>query len=375
MISTVFDASVRDVSRNLSLSPTQLHVITPLPISAYEYFLKCWLQGGRKQSKYRMMYDKAIQGMHSELLQKSSPSGLWYVAEKVNGSLLHKFDHLVCFLPGTLALGAATDPYGIESPRAKRDLRTARALAYTCHEVYARTATGLAPEIVKFKEGSDMYVETRDSHYLLRPEAVESFFVLHHITGDPIYREWGWEIFLAIERFCKLPVAYGSYKNVLDPNVKPDDRMESFFLAETIKYLFLLFDPDTDLDIINKHVFNTEAHALTLLSEVEEVGKPPYSTRVVGSDTIVEDSTGGSSTVASMQQHTHGVGEGAGGGSLEIPGLREELRVAEQTIAAQAAQLEHWKARMVKIDKLLEQKDKEIAALRTAIRQQDAKKA
>lgn len=74
-----------------------------------------------------------------------------------------------------------------------------------------------------------------------------------------------------------------------------------------------------------------------------------------------------------MQQHTHGVGDGAGGGSLEIPGLREELRVAEQTIAAQAAQLGHWKARMVKIDKLLEQKDKEIAALRTAIRQQDAK--
>ena len=317
------------------------------------------------------MYDKAIQGMHSELLQKSSPSGLWYVAEKVNGSLLHKFDHLVCFLPGTLALGAATDPYGMESPRAKRDLRTARALAYTCHEVYARTATGLAPEIVKFKAGSDMYVETRDSHYLLRPEAVESFFVLHHITGDPIYREWGWEIFLAIERFCKLPVAYGSYKNVLDPKVQPDDRMESFFLAETIKYLFLLFNPDTDMDIINKHVFNTEAHALTLLSEVEEVGKPPYATRIDSSDAIVEDGTGGSSTAASLQQHTGG----ADGESLDIVGLREELRVAEQTIAAQAAQLEHWKTRMVKIDRLLDQKDKEIAALRNALRQQDANNA
>ena len=207
-----------------------------------------------------MMYDKAIQGMHDELLQRSSPSGLVYVAEKMKDTLLHKFDHLVCFLPGTLALGAATDPYGIESPRAKRDLQTARALAYTCHEAYARTPTGLSPEIVKFKEGSDMYVETRDSHYLLRPEAVESFFVLHQITGDPIYREWGWEVFLAIERFCKLPVAYGSYTNVLDPKAKPDDRLESFFLAETLKYLFLLFNPDTDLDIVNKHVFNTEAH-------------------------------------------------------------------------------------------------------------------
>ena len=36
--------------------------------------------------------------------------------------------------------------------------------------------------------------------------------------------------------------------------------MESFFLAETLKYLYLLLDPDTEIDILHKHVFNTEAH-------------------------------------------------------------------------------------------------------------------
>jgi hypothetical protein len=169
------------------------------------------------------------------------------------------------------------------------------------------------------------------------------------------------QIFLAIERFCKLPVAYGSYKNVLDPTVKPDDRLESFFLAETLKYLYLLFNPDTHLDIVNKHVLNTEAHPLKLLSEVEEVGKPPYSTRVGTNDAVVEGT--------SLQQHA----DGGGGGSLgDVAGLREELRVAEQTIAAQAAQLEHWKARMVKIDRLLDQKDEEIVTLRIAL-QKDKK--
>ena len=38
---------------------------------------------------------------------------------------------------------------------------------------------------------------------VLRPETVESFFVLYQLTGDPVYREWGWEVFQAIEKYCK----------------------------------------------------------------------------------------------------------------------------------------------------------------------------
>lgn len=48
---------------------------------------------------------------------------------------------------------------------------------------------------------------------------------------------------------------YGSLKHVDDPNRQPDDRMESFFLAETMKYLYLLFDPDSEIDILNKVSF------------------------------------------------------------------------------------------------------------------------
>ena len=90
------------------------------------------------------------------------------------------------------------------------------------------------------------------SFYILRPETVETFFILNQLTGDPVYREWGWEIFMSIEKFCKTKYGYGAYEDVTDVNLQPKDEMESFFLAETLKYLYLLMDPDTEVDILNK---------------------------------------------------------------------------------------------------------------------------
>jgi hypothetical protein len=94
--------------------------------SFYEYMLKIWLQGGRTEPMYREMYDNAIQGMHDELLTLSSPSGLVFIADKNNGRIDTKMDHLVCFMGGLLALGAYTDPQGLLSERAQRDLKTAK---------------------------------------------------------------------------------------------------------------------------------------------------------------------------------------------------------------------------------------------------------
>lgn len=65
--------------------------------SFYEYMLKVWIQGGKVEPLYRNMYDKAIQGMHDDLLQKSEPSGLTYIADKIGTTRMdHKMDHLVC---------------------------------------------------------------------------------------------------------------------------------------------------------------------------------------------------------------------------------------------------------------------------------------
>lgn len=73
-----------------------------------------------------------------------------------------------------------------------------------------------------------------------------------HVLSSTI-KEWGWEVFQSIEKYCKTKYGYGSLRNVnsVDPD-NIDDRMESFFLAETLKYLYLLFDPDSEIDILQK---------------------------------------------------------------------------------------------------------------------------
>ena len=146
-----------------------------------------------------------------------------------------------------------------------------KALTYTCYQMYARMPTGISPEYVQFYNGEDFDIGLGGPHYLLRPETVESFFVLYHLTGDPIYREWGWEVFQAIERYCKTEAGYGKLNNVRSFR-SPEDSMESFFMAETLKYLYLLFDPETPIDLLHKHVFNTEAHPMRTFSTMDQDG-------------------------------------------------------------------------------------------------------
>ena len=130
--------------------------------------------------------------------------------------------------------------------------------------------TGISPEYIQLSEGNDFGIGRGAPHYLLRPETVESFFILSQLTGDPIYREWGWEVFQAIEKACKTQFGYGELTNVQAVGAAPRDKMESFFLAETVKYLYLLFDPDTEIDVLNKHVFNTEAHPMRIFPVLEQ---------------------------------------------------------------------------------------------------------
>lgn len=164
----------------------------------------------------------------------------------------------------------------MESPAAQRDLRTAKALAYTCYQMYASTKTGMAPEFVRFQSAKhfvpgakEIGVPRSASFNILRPETAESLFVLYQLTGDNVYREWGWEIFRAIEEFCRTEVAYASLNDVDNIKKGAQDRMESFFISETLKYLYLLQDPDTSLDVLNKHIMNTEAHPLRPFEDLE----------------------------------------------------------------------------------------------------------
>ncbi|KAH6916030.1 mannosyl-oligosaccharide alpha-1,2-mannosidase [Coprinopsis sp. MPI-PUGE-AT-0042] len=97
--------------------------------------------------------------------------------------------------------------------------------------------------------------------YLLRPETIESFYVLWKTTGQVRWRERGWAIFQSIEKHAKTQHGYASVLQVDTVSPTWKDEMPSFFLAETLKYLYLLFSEE-DLIPFNRYVFNTEAHPL-----------------------------------------------------------------------------------------------------------------
>lgn len=262
--------------------------------SYYEYLIKVWLQQRQSNRTYlHDMYEEAMKGVKHLLVRKSKPNGLVFVGELpsgVDGSFSPKMDHLVCFLPGTLALGATK---GLTKAKAMEEnlltfedlenLKLAEDLAKTCFEMYAVTSTGLAPEIAYFNsEGysedgldggnktseyiHDIVIKHADRHNLLRPETVESLFILYRITEDIKYREWGWSIFEAFEKYTKIDS--GGYTSLDDVTMLPPrrrDKMETFFLGETLKYLYLLFS-DSNVIPLTEFVFNTEAHPIPILT-------------------------------------------------------------------------------------------------------------
>ncbi|KAH7445716.1 hypothetical protein KP509_01G021300 [Ceratopteris richardii] len=225
--------------------------------SFFEYLLKVWILGNKTEAVnlYWEMWQQSMEGLQT-LTKKSSPSGFLYIAER-SSSLIDKMDELACFAPGMLALGSMNAP----SEKAPVYLNLAKELVKTCYNFYARSPTKLAGENYLFRQGQDMVVGT--SWNIQRPETVESLMYLWRATGDNIYRDWGWNIFQAFEKQGRIDSGYVGLRDV-NTGVK-DDKMQSFFLAETLKYLYLLFSP-SDLIPLNEWVFNTEAHPIRIIS-------------------------------------------------------------------------------------------------------------
>ncbi|XP_062154182.1 mannosyl-oligosaccharide 1,2-alpha-mannosidase MNS1 [Alnus glutinosa] len=235
--------------------------------SFYEYLLKVWIQGNRTSAvkHYREMWETSMKGLLS-LIRRTTPSSFAYICEKNGDSLSDKMDELACFAPGMLALGSS----GYGPDESQKFLSLAEELAWTCYNFYQSTPTKLAGENYLFRPGGDMSVGT--SWNILRPETVESLFYLWRVTGNKTYQEWGWNIFQAFEKNSRIDSGYVGLKDV-NTGVK-DNMMQSFFLAETLKYLYLLFSPSSVISL-DEWVFNTEAHPLRIVTrhDGESFGK------------------------------------------------------------------------------------------------------
>ncbi|EXJ92161.1 mannosyl-oligosaccharide alpha-1,2-mannosidase [Capronia epimyces CBS 606.96] len=96
-----------------------------------------------------------------------------------------------------------------------------------------------------------------------RPEFIESTYYLYRATEDPWYLYVGEMVLRDIKRRSWTRCGWASIQNVLTG--EKTDRMESFFLGETVKYLFLLFDPTHPLNHLDEpFVFTTEGHPLII---------------------------------------------------------------------------------------------------------------
>ncbi|KAF8622486.1 hypothetical protein AX15_006976, partial [Amanita polypyramis BW_CC] len=136
--------------------PIGAHLTAGAPVdSGYEYLLKQYLLFG--DTKARDQYIKSANGIVDNLLYLSPKRSLLYATDLLNGRPSHRYEHLTCFLPGMLALGART--VEMKEKDKERHLWAARGLAYTCYVSYADQESGLGPDVMLMRRGGRKWVE------------------------------------------------------------------------------------------------------------------------------------------------------------------------------------------------------------------------
>mmetsp|Transcript_6421 Transcript_6421/g.19429 ORF Transcript_6421/g.19429 Transcript_6421/m.19429 type:complete len:490 (+) Transcript_6421:245-1714(+) len=230
--------------------------------SYFEYLLKVWLQRGRSDRSLRAMFTDSIKGLLE--LAVHIPGVGTLVRDQLRGSYRNQMDHFACFLPGVLILGQdAAD----SAAQAAEWAALAANITDTCYLFYAKGTGGLAGDTMRAIVGSDgsapggVAVQVSKG-YELRPETLEALFYMWRHTKDPKFRDMAWNIFESIETHCRSESGYSAL-HYNRGDLEPRDIMHSFFIAETLKYLFLIFSDDHVLDL-RTHVLNTEAHPLLI---------------------------------------------------------------------------------------------------------------
>ncbi|KAB8301539.1 hypothetical protein EYC80_003385 [Monilinia laxa] len=305
--------------------------------SAYEYLPKQYMILGGLLEQPKNMYENFIavakQKMFFPILNeknlKIKVSGdirIKGIAESTTPELIPRGQHLTCFTGGMVGIASRI----FNRPE---ELQLAQELTDGCIWAYDSSPNGIAPEIfavvpcpedhdcswskekwydalaeVYMQAASASMEETRqkleriveekrlskgftrldDRRYILRPEAIESVFIMWRITGERRYQDAAWRMFEAVERLCRTEVAAAAVMDVTvvgrkdgkggkgkkdddgdgdkeeEDRVEQLDSMESFWLAETLKYFYLCFS-EFGVVSLDEWVLNTEAHPLRKL--------------------------------------------------------------------------------------------------------------
>ncbi|GAB1192347.1 hypothetical protein APSETT444_001538 [Aspergillus pseudonomiae] len=264
--------------------------------STYEYLPKEHILLGAQTNQYRKMYDAAMNSIKKRLLFRGMTKDGKDImfAGNIRGTsktvIEPQFEHLKCFLGGTVGIGAKV----FDRPE---ELSIARKLTDGCIWAYDIMPTGIMPEALyvspcknmddcewdeqkwhtdilrrfaKYSQGEEAaqkiissnklppgVTEIPDARYNLRPEAIESVFIMYRITGDKELQDAAWRMFRSIEKMTLTRYAHAAISDVRNPESSQLDYMESFWLAETLKYFYLIFsEPDVvNLDEYVLYVF------------------------------------------------------------------------------------------------------------------------
>ncbi len=293
-------------ARTLDFTSHNGFTLNAMSDSMYEYLPKMHALAGGLLPMYEDMYKKSMETvLRYTVFRPMLPddrdvlvSGA--VSTRVNegetiAELNPEGQHLACFTGGMLALGGKLFNLDAHVEAGRKLVEgcvwTYEALpsgimpesfymipcpsAGNCHwdeelwkeQVLARADPDLGKELktgdqVAKKKGIPKgFASIPDPRYHLRPEAIESVFILYRITGRKDLLDTAWKMWEAIDANTRTELANSALDDITVTDGKPvkTDVMESFWFGETLKYFYLIFS-EPDLISLDEYVFNTEAH-------------------------------------------------------------------------------------------------------------------
>ncbi|KAF5371789.1 hypothetical protein D9758_003529 [Tetrapyrgos nigripes] len=241
--------------------------------SYLEYLIKYPRLTNTDDQFWTNLWLAAVDSSINHLLMTSTVGDHVYLGDiDSQGRRVHVGSHLACFHGGNWIMGGkllnndTIVNHGLD-------------LVEGCWNTYASTGTGIGPESFAwtssdggytggptptpsdqaFYQQNGFYITT--SSYILRPEVMESNFYAWRATGNTKYLDRAAQVLDHFQEYLTANDAYSGLGNVQDNSIHTPriDRMESFWFAETLKYLYLTFD-DPEHISLDEYVFNTEAH-------------------------------------------------------------------------------------------------------------------
>ncbi|KAK3485241.1 glycoside hydrolase [Neurospora hispaniola] len=264
--------------------------------SLYEYLPKMYALTGGLETRYESMSRAFLEAADKKLFYRPMVPGNEDVLMVGTADVIVDMDgkeemvlnpeseHLGCFVGGVYGLGGRLfgRPEWVESQGVK--------ITKGCVYAYRAMPTGMMPErynMVPCPSRDDAgcrwnedvwerekkkrlewkqhlpkgFTTAKDPRYILRPEAIESVFVMWRITGRQEFQEAAWDMFTAVSKGTVTEFANAAVLDVTKAEypLPKEDYMESFWLAETLKYFYLVFSPP-DVISLDDFVLNTEAH-------------------------------------------------------------------------------------------------------------------